>query len=458
MFHKWNTFQGEQRMASSIDQRFFPLIFDSISHGIFTTNPEGIITSFNCMAEKLTGWNRSEVIGRTCWSIFQTDLCKKSCPLEYSISTGQTGKDHEVTILKKDGHRIPVAVSTNALLDDKGKIIGGVEMFRDLCMETELKKRLKKSYVFEDIVSKHHMMQKLFKMLPLVAKSQSTVLIEGESGTGKELIARAIHNLGPRKHGQFVTINCSAIPDTIMEAELFGCKKGAFAGAEQDRDGRLALAQGGTLLLDEIDELSKQIQIKLQRLIKQKEYEPVGSTQTVRADVRVIASSSRDLAQLVTKRRFRQDLYYCLNVVQIKLPPLAERREDVPLLVQHFIDRFNTLQSKRISTVSERVMSMLMWYPFPGNVRELENAVEHAFVVCTDTVIQVDDLPRHIVEYFSKSSGRMQSSTPPLENAEAETIRKVLMKNNFKRTMTARELGISRNTLWRKMKKYGIKA
>jgi len=312
--------------------------------------------------------------------------------------------------------------------------------------------------VFEGVVSKNHQMQKIFEMLPLVAKSHSTVLIEGESGTGKELVARAIHNLGPRKHRQFVTINCSAIPDTIMEAELFGYKKGAFAGAAEDMDGRLALADGGTLLLDEIDELSRPMQIKLQRFLQQKEYESVGSTETVRADIRVIASSHRNLAQLVTKRRFRQDLYYCLNVVQIKLPSLADRREDVPLLVQHFIDRFNKLQSKRISSVSERVMSMLMWYPFPGNVRELENAIEHAFVVCRDTIIQVDDLPRHIVEYFSNRSGRMQAATPPLENAEAETIRKILIKNNFKRKTTAKELGISRNTLWRKMKKYGIKA
>ena len=294
-------------------------------------------------------------------------------------------------------------------------------------------------------------------MLPLVASSDSTVLIEGESGTGKELVARAIHNLGLRKSGPFIAINCAAVPDSLIESELFGYKRGAFTDAKKDKPGRFAIAESGTLLLDEIGELSRQMQAKLLRVLQEKEYEPLGTTKTVKADVRVIASTNRTLADDVEHRKFRHDLYYRLNVVQIELPSLRDRKEDIPLLVQHFIDRFNILQGRRITGCSERVMSILMRYDFPGNIRELENAIEHAFVICIDTTIQVDDLPQHILsKVVSKDK---QSATPlPLEDAEMQAIYSALEKNEFNRTQTAQELGISRNTLWRKMKKYRISA
>jgi transcriptional regulator with PAS, ATPase and Fis domain len=301
-------------------------------------------------------------------------------------------------------------------------------------------------------------MRRLFETLPLIASSQSTVLIEGESGTGKELIARAIHNLGPRRAGPFVAINCAAVPETLIESELFGYKKGAFTDAKRDKPGRFALAEGGTLLLDEIAELSKQMQVKLLRVLQEKEYEPLGSTQTQKADVRVIASTNRDLAEDVKTRKFRQDLYYRLNVVRVALPPLRNRKEDIPLLVQHFIGRFNALQQRRVSGYSERVMSALMRYPFPGNVRELENAIEHAFVVCIDTTIQMDDLPEHILGFFASEGGKATVAKLPLEDAEMQAIRAALEKNEYSRARTANDLGISRNTLWRKMRKYGISA
>jgi PAS domain S-box-containing protein len=443
-------------IGREVTQRFFPLIFDSISHAIFTTDAGGTITSFNRAAEELTGYRRDEVIGRACSAIFRSDRCESSCPLKASIHTGERAHNEEATIITKSGQSLPISVSTAALLEDGERIVGGVEMFRDLRLVTELRKQVEKSYVFEDIISKSHHMKRLFETLPLIAGSQSTVLIEGASGTGKELIARAIHNLGPRRDGPFVAINCAAVPDNLIESELFGYKKGAFTDAKEDKPGRFALAEGGTLLLDEIGDLSKQVQVKLLRVLQEREYEPLGSTQTVSADVRVIASTNRNLAEDVSSRRFRQDLYYRLNVVRMELPPLRQRKEDIPLLIQHFIDRFNTLQGRRITGCSERVLSALMRYPFPGNIRELENAIEHAFVICIDTTIQMDDLPQHILSYLTDAGQKQPAAVPPLEDAEMQAIVSCLERNDYNRTRTAGELGISRNTLWRKMKRYGI--
>jgi PAS domain S-box-containing protein len=443
--------------AQSPDPRFLPLIFDSIAHGIFTIDSNGRITSFNRMAEELTGYGREEVIGRRCDTVFMSDHCETKCPLKRSIHSGGRGDDNEVTIVTKSGVRLPIAISTAALTDEAHRIVGGVEMFRDLRQVTELRKRLEKSYVFEDIVSKNHQMQRIFEILPLVAASESTVLIQGESGTGKELVARAIHNLGPRRVGPFVALNCGAVPDGLMEAELFGYKQGAFTDAKGDRAGRFGAARGGTLLLDEIGELPLQVQSKLLRVLQQKEYEPLGSSQTVKADVRVIASTNRDLAREVKERRFRSDLYYRVNVVQIDLPPLRERKEDLPLLVQHFIDRFNALQGRRITNCSDHVLAALMRYPFPGNIREFENAIEHAFVVCIATTIQMDDLPPHILAYEQRAPECAPARAElPLQQAQADAVRASLEANNYNRTATAAALGVSRNTLWRKMKKLGI--
>jgi len=439
----------------AIDQRFFSLIFDSISHGIFTIDSDGNITSFNRAAEELTGYKSSEVLGKPCARIFKTELCKTRCPLKSSIHTGRRSEELEVVITTKDKKNHPVAVSTAALFDGD-RIVGGVEMFRDLSQVAELRKRLHGSYVFEDIVSKNHKMRQIFDLLPLVANSPSTVLIEGGSGTGKELIARAIHNLSPRREMPFVAVNCGAVPDNLIESELFGYKKGAFTDAKRDKPGRFAMADGGTLLLDEVGDLSRQMQVKLLRVLQEKEYEPLGSTESETTDVRVIASTNRDLARDVSRRKFRQDLYYRLNVVHIELPTLQERREDIPLLVRHFIERFNALQGRRISACSERVMATLMNYSFPGNIRELENAIEHAFVVCTNNLIQTDDLPRHILNSMKFDAEKKEEAPKPLDDAEAQTIKAVLEKCNYNRTNTARELGISRNTLWRKMKKYEI--
>ncbi|RJP65455.1 MAG: PAS domain-containing protein [Candidatus Abyssobacteria bacterium SURF_17] len=439
-----------------LDNRFFPLIFDTISHGIFTIDADGRITSFNRTAEDLTGYSKEEVLGQPCHQIFQADFCELDCPLKRSIKTGERSEAVEVTVLRKDGRRLPIAISTAALVDADGRVMGGVEMFRDLSAVAELRKRLMGSYVFEDIVSKSPSMHRIFELIPLAANSQSHVIIEGETGTGKELVARAIHNLSVRRNKPFVAVNCAALPDQLLESELFGYKKGAFTDAKKDKPGRFTMAEGGTILLDEIGDISPAMQVKLLRVLEVKEYTPLGTNQSVKADVRVIASTNRNLAREVQKKRFRADLYFRLNVVRIVLPPLSERREDIPLLVNHFIERFNALQGRRIVRCSERVMAALMGYSFQGNVRELENAIEHAFVVCIGDTIQLEDLPSHIVAAVTESHVSAKTRLRPLDNAEAETIRTVLSKHFGNRNRAAAELGISRNTLWRKMKRYGI--
>ena len=443
-------------MTPRFDQRFFPLIFNTISHGIFTVSDRGLITSFNHAAGKITGYRESEVLGRPCSEVLQADICEVDCPLHRSIDTRERTEDHEVTILNREGKKIPIAISTAALIDSGGQVIGGVEMFRDISVVQELKKRLYGFYGLDDIRTKSRSMKTVLDMLPLVSNSQSNVLILGESGTGKELIARAIHNLGIRGRHPFVAVNCAAVPETLLESELFGYKKGAFTDATKDKPGRFAAANKGTLFLDEIAELSPGMQAKLLRVLEHKQYERLGDTQPIKADVRIIAATNRDLAEEVDRRTFRQDLFFRLNVVAIKLPPLRDRREDIPVLVRHFIDRFNAIQERRISRCSEHVMSVFMNYPFPGNVRELENAIEHAFVVCVGNTIELTDLPHHLLTAASQIQAREVESMGLLDLAEEKAIRSVLNRHHGNRQAAAAELGISRTTLWRKMSKLSI--
>lgn len=440
----------------SPDTRFLPLIFDNISLGIFTIDEGGLITSFNRTAARITGYSREEAIGRPCHEVFRADLCAGTCLLKRSIATGDRVEDYEVNILTKVGRRVPIGISTAALLDERGRVQGGVEMFRDLSTERELRKKIDSSYDFEDMVSKSPAMRRVFELLPLVARSESTTLIEGESGTGKELVARAVHNLGRRSSGPFVAVNCSALPDNLLESELFGYEKGAFTDAKTDKPGRFALAEGGTLMLDEIADLSLPIQAKLLRVLQSRQYEPLGSTRPVKADVRIIAATNQNLEVAVRRKRFRQDLYFRLNVVKIFLPPLHERREDIPILVEHFVKRFNALQGRRIKRCTENAIAALLSHEYPGNVRELENAIEHGFVVCAGNMIQLEDLPAPFQEEAALRRKQPTVSSSPLKVAEAEKIRETLDRHGGHRQKTADELGVSRNTLWRKMKVYGL--
>lgn len=438
-------------------ERFFNIIFNSVADGVFTTDSEGKITFFNKAAEEITGFVSDEAIGRYCYEIFRADICQTRCALKEVLKTEKEIINFPVTILNKDGKRIPISISAAVLRDEKGEVIGGVETFRDLSEIEELKKELSQKYTFGDIVSKNHFIHDLFNIIPNIAGSDSTVLIQGASGTGKELFAKAIHNLSLRKNKPFIKVNCGALPDTLLESELFGYEKGAFTDARKDKPGRFALANGGTIFLDEVGDMSPSLQVKLLRVLQEKEYEPLGSTSPKKTDVRIIAATNKDLSKLVNKGKFRDDLYYRLNVVKIDLPPLSQRREDIPLLIDAFIRKFNAKMGKQISGVSDKVLRFLLRYDYPGNVRELENIIEHAFVLCGGGRIDVDCLPREIVggQMETASSLRTEEENP-FERAEAEVIEKALKKYGGDRIKTAKELKIGRTTLWRKIRKYGL--
>ncbi|MDY6862227.1 MAG: sigma 54-interacting transcriptional regulator [Thermodesulfobacteriota bacterium] len=436
---------------------FFNIILDSIADGVFTINDQDEITSFNRAAEKITGFSKEEAIGQYCFNIFRANICQTHCALKQTLKTGKPIINLPVNILNQQGKEVPVSISTSVLKNEKGEVIGAVETFRDLSVVEELKKEISKQYSLEDIISKNYKIQELFNIIPDIAESDSTVLIQGPSGSGKELFARAIHNLSLRSNNPYVKVNCGAIPDTLLESELFGYVKGAFTDAKKDKPGRFFLAERGTIFLDEIGDMSPNLQIKLLRILQEKEYEPLGGTTPIKANVRVVTATNKNLSELVTKGSFREDLFYRINVVKIELPPLAERREDIPLLIENFIHKFNILKDKNIPGVSDEVLELLMRYDFPGNIRELENIIEHAFVLCKDKIIEKKHLPFDIIQNLSaieSSHGPLQIR--PLKIAEVELIQKTLSKYSGNRIATSRELKISRSTLWRKIRKYGL--
>ncbi len=436
------------------------LILESISEGVFTVDADFNITSFNKAAQAITGYTQEEAVGKSCHEVFQSDLCGTECPIALSMEEGAPTGERTVYIRTKHGKKVPIAVNAAPLTDHQGNIIGGVETFRDMSEVLQLRKRLSDRFTFEDIISKNAQMQRIFAILPDISKSDSNVLILGESGTGKELIARAIHNLSNRRNGPFVAVNCGAIPDTLLESELFGYKAGAFTDAKRDKAGKFAAAQGGTLFLDEIGDISAALQVKLLRVLQDKTYEPLGSNKAVKADIRILAATNRDLEQQVKEGTFREDLYYRLNVVKILLPPLRERLEDLPLLVNHFIHKFNVEKGRNVTGISQEALALLMRHDYPGNIRELENIIEYAFILCHTGEIRAEHLP----EPFSTKKAAEQkkglynfTSPMSLEEIEKQAIYQALERNKWKKMATCRELGISKDTLRRKIRKYGLK-
>jgi len=428
------------------------VILDSIADGVFTVDEDWRITSFNRAAERITGVPRDEAIGRPCCDVFRASICETDCALRRTLDTGAPVVNRSVYIINADGARVPISISTAILRDRGGRVIGGVETFRDLSLVEALRKELDQRHTFADIISRAESMQRVFAILPTVAESSSTVLVQGESGTGKELVARALHNLSPRAERPFVTVNCGALPDTLLESELFGHRAGAFTDARTDRQGRFAAADGGTIFLDEIGDVSPALQVRLLRVIQDGAFEALGESRTTTVDVRVVAATHRDLQAMVEEGAFRRDLYYRINVVRLVLPPLRERIEDVPLLVDHFVRRFNALQGKDVTGVSPEAMEALLNHDYPGNVRELENVVEHAFVLCPGGRIEVDHLPADL----APAAQAPQAEAESLEQLEARFLRKALERNRWSRRATAAALGIHPTTLWRKIKRLGI--
>jgi len=432
------------------------VILDSITEGVFTIDSNWRITSFNKAAEEITGIDRERAIGLKCCDILRADVCETDCALRETMQTGKPIVNRAVHIVDAKGERHAIAISTALLKDESGDVIGGVETFRDMSLVEELRKKIEGSYCCEDIISRNHRMQELFKILPNISQSDCTVVIEGESGTGKEILARAIHNLSFRKDKDFVAVSCGALPETLLESELFGYKAGAFTDARKDKPGRFAMAEGGTLFLDEIGEISPSVQVRLLRVLQERSYEPLGSVSAVNADVRIIAATNKKLGELVDQSKFRDDLYYRINVMRLELPPLRERKEDIPLLVEHFVNHFRRMRNKNISCVTDDVMATLLSYDYPGNIRELENILEHCFVLCNGEVIEKKHLPSSV---FPRSSGDevMFGEMKTLKQMEILLIIETLRRNKANREATAKDLGINKSTLFRKIKTYDIK-
>ena len=449
-------------MKKDIDKNLGPgtnAILESISDGVFTVDSDWRITSFNRAAETITGIRRREAVGKLCSEVFRASMCESDCALRHTVKTGKPIINRPAFIVNADGRRIPISVSTAILRDERWKIVGGAETFRDLSLEEELRKELEGRFQIGDMVSRSAAMRRIFDLLPQIAPSDATVLIHGETGTGKELLARAIHNLSPRKGKPFVPVNCGALPDTLLESELFGYVKGAFTGAGKDKPGRFALAEGGTVFLDEIGDISPALQVRLLRVLQERTYEPLGDTQTRHADVRIIAATHRDLAALIRKGAFREDLFYRLNVVKLDLPPLRKRKEDVPLLVEYFVARFNRRQGKSVAAVAPDVMALLMAHDYPGNVRELENIVERAFVLCGVGRIERAHLPPELTGQPPSAQAPAPVGDTIAEQtraAESQAIRAALERSGLNRLAAARDLGLHKSTLFRKMKALSI--
>ena len=395
---------------------------------------------------------REAAIGRPCCEVFRADICEGECALKQTIATGKPIVNKSIVILNAANSRVPISVSTALLADRDGAVVGGVETFRDLTLVEELRREVERRFISHDIVTASPRMREILALLPAVADSEATVLITGESGTGKELVARAIHTpqlARGRAAGDRQLRRATRLAARIGAVRLRG---GAFTGARRNKPGRLAAAQGGTLFLDEIGDISPALQVRLLRVLQERTYEPLGSNRTVHADVRFVAATHADLRAEVAAGRFREDLFYRLQVVQLAIPPLRERREDIPLLAAHFIRRFNRLRGREIEGLAPEAMDHLLRHEWPGNVRELENAIEHAFVLCRHALIQPGHLPASVCRAIpprpapvGPEAGSGTSSGPrswPCWTATAAS-----------EAATARELGIHPTTLWRKLRR-----
>ncbi len=431
-------------------------ILESISDGVFTVDSNWKITSFNRAAEEITGIPRVEAIGRECSEVFRSSMCETACALRESMSTGKQIRCRAGYIVDSEGDRIPISVSTAVLRDEDGKVLGGAETFRDLSEIENLQNQLQSRYQVGDLVSRSSAMQKVFKLIPAVASSPATVLIQGETGTGKEVLARAIHSSGSRKDEPFIAVNCGALPDALLESELFGYRRGAFTGAVSDKKGKFIAAGAGTLFLDEIGDVSNAMQVKLLRVLQERTVTPLGSNEAISVKGRIICATNRDLAAMVQSGNFRQDLFYRINVVRLQVPPLRERLEDIPQLFDVLLEKHCFAQGIDIKPYDPQILPLLLGYQWPGNIRELENLVERAIVLSAGHGIAIQNLPAEILPVRRKEASASSTMRGARADTEKQMILAALKNNRFNRTSAARELGIHKTTLYRRIKALGI--
>lgn len=430
-------------------------ILNSIADGVIVIGLDHKVIFINRAAKEMLGRAGMEYLlsGEKCSKVLGHSGCTSGCFINTTIKTGEQLYNYEVTY-EKNGRRLTLSINTALLKDENNNVIGGIEIFRDSTLLKELKNELKGRYSFDNIIGKNQRMYEVFELLHEVAPTKATVLIEGETGTGKELIANAIHHNSPRGGGPLIKVNCAALSEGLLESELFGHVRGAFTGAISDKPGRFELANGGTLFLDEVGDISLHTQVTLLRVLQEGEFERVGGSKTIKTDVRVIAATNRDLKVAVEKGGFREDLYYRLKVVPIHLPPLRERRDDIPLLVKYFIDKYNMEMGMEVTNVAPAAMEILMEYGYPGNIRELEHIIEHAFVRCSGKTINPEHLPKDTRN--EDLIGMAINDPEPLKAMEKEIIYRALKEANWKYLDAAKKLKMSRVTLWRRMKDLNI--
>jgi len=455
-----------------LNHRFMSRIIESMDDGVFIMDSNGRIASWNRSMERISGYTAGEALGKTCALLSCSRCFGTSCPADIGVCNifekGTSGAK-ECSLQHKDGHTVPVIKHASVVKDDHGTILGVVETVTDMSRLNAARKQAEEASLklgeihrLDNIIGKSPAMRDVFKAVRLAAASGASVLLLGESGTGKELIAGAIHYNSDRKSNPLVTVNCSALPENLLESELFGHVKGAYTGAIQTRIGRFEEANGGTVFLDEIGELQPFTQVKLLRVLQEREIERVGESKRRKIDIRIITATHQNLQNKVATGTFREDLYYRLNVFPIRVPPLRERKEDIPLLVSHFIHTFNDRTGKHIVDTSRDVMQVFMDHHWPGNVRELENSIEHAFVLCGSDRIEYADLPENL------RTGRQRSviaAVPAASNQAIPAISNTLSREklltllelcNWNKAEAARRLGVSHTAVWKYMKKFNI--
>ncbi|MBI3995476.1 MAG: sigma 54-interacting transcriptional regulator [Nitrospirae bacterium] len=427
-----------------------------MNDGVVTIGLDKRIKYLNKAAERLLGYSKKEAREMPCAEVVRCAACDHECLLEQTLSSSQNIQDYQTVLRNKGGKLINVSTNTALIKDKRGRVIGGVEIIRDRSQIEALNEALRGKYSFENIIGKNHRMQSVYTLLPEMARSESSLLLEGELGTGKELLAHALHENSGRREKPFVKIHCGGLTDLMLACELFGYVKGAFTGAVSDQVGRLELADGGTLFLDEIGYMSPAAQLKLLRFLKEKRFERVGDTRQIRADVWVIAATHRDLSVAVERAEFLAELYDQLKTVPVVLPPLRDRRDDIPLLVQHFLKRFNSLMEKKIKSVAPAALEILLNYDYPENIQELENIVEHAVVLCQGSTLMPSHLPKDIFDVKDDFVDLAIKQDDPIKTLERQLVLKVLSQTDWNYQEAASRLKVSRTTLWRKMKEFGI--
>ena len=440
------------------DDRRLKIILDNLDIGVLTVDRGGHITFFNNRAEALSGFNRGEVLGKSCTMIFGEASSHDMLLFSETIADGRARASTEGEIKTREGDAVPMRANYMALKNEDGRIVGGLATISDLSLKYQFNSEIKGRYTFYDMVGKDPAIQKIFDIVPVVASSDATILIEGPTGTGKDVLAKVIHNASMRSKKPLVKVNCAALPDNLLESEMFGYVKGAFTGADKDKPGRFQEADGGTIFLDEIGDLPLSLQAKLLRVLEDKEFYPLGGRKTTKVDVRIISATNQNLDRLVRERRFREDLFYRLNVMRLDLPPLRDRKGDIPLLIFHILKRLSATRDTMVEKFSNDAMEVLLNYTYPGNVRELENIIEHALIVCQGKIIERNHLPLSLQSGLAPPlvAEDKQPLDQNIDFSEKAIILNMLQKYNWNKGKTASALNINRTTLWRKMKKYSI--